>query len=197
MGSSRFHGYDEAESEIEIGWTFLARPRLGRRLQPRNEATHASARLPVREQRCLSGWSTECAVPEGHGEDRRNSGRIQARCGWAGEFCVQNHSFRLSRTLCSTTGSANHDPRHPSPHLRTLAHAGAEVTLEVEARSRSARCWTRSKPAIPCCAAPSATTTRCSAVPFCASLPAKKICPTSRPTPRCPTRSRPGRSRLL
>jgi RimJ/RimL family protein N-acetyltransferase len=25
IGSSRFHGYDEARSEIEIGWTFLAR----------------------------------------------------------------------------------------------------------------------------------------------------------------------------
>ncbi len=25
LGSSRYHGYDEAKSEIEIGWTFLAR----------------------------------------------------------------------------------------------------------------------------------------------------------------------------
>jgi len=25
IGSSRFHGYDEAKSEVEIGWTFLAR----------------------------------------------------------------------------------------------------------------------------------------------------------------------------
>jgi RimJ/RimL family protein N-acetyltransferase len=25
IGSSRFHGYDELDSEIEIGWTFLAR----------------------------------------------------------------------------------------------------------------------------------------------------------------------------
>jgi N-acetyltransferase len=25
IGSSRFHGYDEQKSEIEIGWTFLAR----------------------------------------------------------------------------------------------------------------------------------------------------------------------------
>jgi N-acetyltransferase len=29
MGSSRFHGYDEAKSEIEIGWTFLARSHWG------------------------------------------------------------------------------------------------------------------------------------------------------------------------
>lgn len=29
IGSSRFHGYDEKKSEIEIGWTFLARSRWG------------------------------------------------------------------------------------------------------------------------------------------------------------------------
>jgi N-acetyltransferase len=31
IGSSRFHGYDEAGSEIEIGWTFLARSHWGGR----------------------------------------------------------------------------------------------------------------------------------------------------------------------
>ena len=29
IGSSRFHGYDEDNSEIEIGWTFLARSHWG------------------------------------------------------------------------------------------------------------------------------------------------------------------------
>jgi RimJ/RimL family protein N-acetyltransferase len=29
IGSSRFHGYDEKTSEIEIGWTFLARSHWG------------------------------------------------------------------------------------------------------------------------------------------------------------------------
>jgi RimJ/RimL family protein N-acetyltransferase len=29
IGSSRFHGYDGEKSEIEIGWTFLARSRWG------------------------------------------------------------------------------------------------------------------------------------------------------------------------
>jgi RimJ/RimL family protein N-acetyltransferase len=31
IGSSRFHGYVEAESDIEIGWTFLARSHWGGR----------------------------------------------------------------------------------------------------------------------------------------------------------------------
>jgi RimJ/RimL family protein N-acetyltransferase len=29
VGTSRFHGYDGARSEVEIGWTFLARSRWG------------------------------------------------------------------------------------------------------------------------------------------------------------------------
>jgi RimJ/RimL family protein N-acetyltransferase len=29
IGSSRFHGYDSEKSEIEIGWTFLARSHWG------------------------------------------------------------------------------------------------------------------------------------------------------------------------
>jgi N-acetyltransferase len=29
VGSSRFYGYDEAKSEVEIGWTFLARSHWG------------------------------------------------------------------------------------------------------------------------------------------------------------------------
>ena len=29
IGSSRFHGYDQEASEIEIGWTFLARSHWG------------------------------------------------------------------------------------------------------------------------------------------------------------------------
>jgi RimJ/RimL family protein N-acetyltransferase len=31
IGSSRFHGYDEAADEVEIGWTFLARSHWGGR----------------------------------------------------------------------------------------------------------------------------------------------------------------------
>jgi RimJ/RimL family protein N-acetyltransferase len=31
IGSSRFHGYDEKRSEVEIGWTFLARSHWGGR----------------------------------------------------------------------------------------------------------------------------------------------------------------------
>src|SRR5437016_3780562 len=29
LGASRFHGYDEAQGEIEVGWSFLARSHWG------------------------------------------------------------------------------------------------------------------------------------------------------------------------
>ena len=45
-------------------------------------------------------------------------------------------------------------------HLRQLAGVGGEVTLAVEGRRRSARSSTRWRPAIRCCAARSATTSR-------------------------------------
>ena len=82
-------------------------------------------------------------------------------------------------------------------HLRNLAQVGSEVTLEVEARLRCVPCSTRSKPAIPCCAEPSATTTRNSAGHSCASSPAKKTSPTSRRMHRSPTAVASGKEPLV
>ena len=48
VGSSRFHGYDEENSEIEIGWTFLARSHWGGGRHPRDERSHAEACIQVR-----------------------------------------------------------------------------------------------------------------------------------------------------
>ena len=112
IGSSRFNGYDEMRSEIEIGWTFLAQVALGRCLQRGNETAHAPARLPVREARDLSYWSTESALATGHGTNRRGTRWIEGRREWAREFRLRDpgggtaalrgkpmtwHSFLLSR----------------------------------------------------------------------------------------------------
>lgn len=37
IGSTRFHGYDEKASEVEIGWTFLARSHWGGRTNRENK----------------------------------------------------------------------------------------------------------------------------------------------------------------
>ena len=47
IGATRYDNFDPERSEVEIGWTFLARPVLGRYLQRRPEADHARARLQV------------------------------------------------------------------------------------------------------------------------------------------------------
>ena len=67
-------------------------------------------------------------------------------------------------------------------HLRTLARVTGEVTLEVEGEitQRSVLdALTR------CCAGPSATTLRTSAVRSSGSSPASRICPMNRRTPLC------------
>ncbi len=69
IGSSRYLGYDPARSEIEIGFTFLARPYLGWSLQPGAEGSHVEARLSVCPARCFSGWTRELAVAEGDGKN--------------------------------------------------------------------------------------------------------------------------------
>ncbi len=55
---------------------------------------------------------------------------------------------------------------------------------------------TRARGAIRCCAGRSATTSRKNVNRWCGSSPASRICPMSRRTPHCPTRSRRGRTRF-
>ena len=78
IGSSRFHGYDEAKSEIEIGWTFLARSHWGGVYNGEMKALMLGARLHVREYRRLSRGPGELAVAEGAREDWRGARRSPA-----------------------------------------------------------------------------------------------------------------------
>ena len=47
IGSTRFYGYDPEKSDIEIGWTFLARKYWGGRFNAGNETITAESRLQV------------------------------------------------------------------------------------------------------------------------------------------------------
>jgi len=84
IGSSRFHGYDEEKSEIEIGWTFLARSHWGgiyNREMKRLMLLHASrfvsnviflvGRQNVRSQRAVEkiGGVLVGTRPDGSGSD--------------------------------------------------------------------------------------------------------------------------------
>src|SRR5216117_339130 len=53
IGSSRYHGYNPELSEVEIGWTFLARSHWGGTYKRRSQATHAAACASVRGARRL------------------------------------------------------------------------------------------------------------------------------------------------
>jgi RimJ/RimL family protein N-acetyltransferase len=84
IGSSRFHGYDEQKSEIEIGWTFLARSHWGgvyngemKRLMIRhafrfvNSVVFLVAEQNVRSRKAVEkiGGALVGARPDGDGRD--------------------------------------------------------------------------------------------------------------------------------
>ena len=92
IGSSRFHGHNRETSEIEIGWTFLARSPLGRPLQRRNEATHASPCVQVRRPGRLSHRPTESSLAASRGENWRCPRRLETRCEWSREPRLPDHS---------------------------------------------------------------------------------------------------------
>ena len=85
IGSSRFHGYDETTSEVEIGWTFLARLYWGGRYNgemKRLMLAHAFQSVDtvifiigaknMRSQRAVAklGAVLTGEHPEGRGDDR-------------------------------------------------------------------------------------------------------------------------------
>jgi len=126
IGSSRFHGYDKEKSEIEIGWTFLARSHWGGIYNREMKQLMLRHGLQIREQRYLSCWSTEFALAEGHGKNRRSSCGIKARRGWPRKFCLPNHAFNVPRHPRATIGLANMSHRC---HRRWVMGSGAEALV--------------------------------------------------------------------
>jgi RimJ/RimL family protein N-acetyltransferase len=100
-GSARFHGYDERRSEIEIGWTFLARSHWGGLYNwemKRLMLGHAFKVVSTRYLSCPCR-SRNSALAEGDGENRRSSCGIEARCKWARQHGLPNHGCGFLRSL--------------------------------------------------------------------------------------------------
>lgn len=91
IGSSRFHGYDPARSEIEIGWTFLARSHWGgayNREMKRLMLEHAFRFVDS----VVSGCGTEFSLPTSHGKNRRSSLRDQTGRPRVGQSRLPDYS---------------------------------------------------------------------------------------------------------
>src|SRR2546421_11441478 len=114
------------KSEIEIGWTFLARSHWGGIYNREMKQLMLRHGLQIREQRYLSCWSTEFALAEGHGKNRRSSCGIKARRGWPRKFCLPNHAFNVPRHPRATIGLANMSHRC---HRRWVTGSGAEALV--------------------------------------------------------------------
>ena len=106
----------------------------------------------------------------------RHHGRTGVRIGGCGRFLVSALStifrpcFPWKCRRCR-----EHDPRGASAHLRTLARVGAKWSANAEGRYAAPDSWTLWKPAIRCCAAQSATTSRTNAARSCDFSPVRKI----------------------
>jgi RimJ/RimL family protein N-acetyltransferase len=85
IGSSRFHGYDEEKSEIEIGWTFLARSHWGgiyngemKRLMLRHAFRFVESVIflvgpqNLRSQRAVEKIGGECVGTRADGDGRES-----------------------------------------------------------------------------------------------------------------------------
>ena len=109
IGSSRFHGYDRERSEIEIGWTFLARSHWGGRYNGEMEAAHASACVQIRGPCGLPRRPTESSLSAGRGENRRCARGSRIGCRWTSEHRLRDpgHSVTDGRDSRS-------DPQFPN-----------------------------------------------------------------------------------
>ncbi len=99
IGSSRFHGYDEQRSEVEIGWTFLARSHWG------GTANGELKRLMLRHAFRWVERVVFLVGPENLRSQRSleklGAGRVGTRLDGAGQESVL---FELRRQDFSTTG---------------------------------------------------------------------------------------------
>jgi N-acetyltransferase len=91
IGSSRFHGYDATRSEIEIGWTFLARSYWGGNYnrEMKNLMLRHAFRF-VKSVIFVVG-PENLRVAEGRREDRRGSHRLTARQQRLEQSRLSNH----------------------------------------------------------------------------------------------------------
>ena len=90
IGSSRFNGYDETQSEIEIGWRFLAMAHWGGVYNGEMKRLMLQHAFRFVNRVKLSHWSTESALTAGHGENRRGTRWIEGRREWAREFRLRD-----------------------------------------------------------------------------------------------------------
>jgi len=95
IGSTRFHGYNDEASEIEIGWTFLARSHWGgiynremKKLMLRHAFQFVNAVV------FLVG-TQNLRSAEGAGENRRSSCGIKARREWSRQHRLSNHTLDI------------------------------------------------------------------------------------------------------
>ena len=94
IGWSRYAACDQDRSEIEIGWSFLARSHWGGVYN--GEMKQLMLRVPVRRERRLSRRAAELPVAASDGEDRRHPRRHANRRQRAHQSRVPHEGVRAA-----------------------------------------------------------------------------------------------------
>jgi len=79
IGASRYHGYDEEASEVEIGWTFLARSHWGGRYNGQLKQLMLEHAFHFVNRVVFLCRPAEPALAAGGREDRRCARGIEVR----------------------------------------------------------------------------------------------------------------------
>lgn len=98
-----FHGYDEEQSEIEIGWTFLARSLWDGVHNSELKTADARARVQVRKTGGVPFGPENWRSQKGDGENRRSARGHAAQRSRPGLRCVPNYYGELACAVCSST----------------------------------------------------------------------------------------------
>ena len=95
IGSSRFHGYDKEKSEVEIGWTFLARSHWGGTYNREMKSLMLRHALTCVDTVVFLVDPQNHSFAEGKEKYRRRSRGVTPKRRGTGQFALSNHEVGL------------------------------------------------------------------------------------------------------
>ncbi len=125
IGSSRFHGYDKEKSEIEIGWTFLARSHWGGIYN--REMKQLMLRHAFQFVNCVIFLVGPQNLRSQRAMEKIGGVRLGSRCDGGGR---ESFVYQITLQLFSTPSRNNRAAEYESSeHRRWVTGSGAEALV--------------------------------------------------------------------
>lgn len=133
IGSSRFHGYNSEQSEIEIGWTFLARSHWGGLYN--REMKHLMLRHAFRFVDTVVFLIGPNNIRSQRAIEKIGAVRIEPRKNGQGRDSV---AYKITAKIFAATFQSLPDKEHRAGH-KGIAKKRDKLTAEAWARTRPAK----------------------------------------------------------